>query len=138
MRTTGRTRTLRARITFRKACPRSNGTGRPIAASRRRSARSSPSCAAATRPQERRRNDRHPAAALQPRRRCRKARDARWLRSRCCAVPRVEGRRKEVQTLVETLQAERNQIAKQIGQAKAKGENASELLKKAELGKARL
>ncbi|HYT48434.1 MAG TPA: serine--tRNA ligase [Burkholderiales bacterium] len=50
----------------------------------------------------------------------------------------LEGRRKELQTLVEKLQAERNQIAKQIGQAKAQGEDASQLLKKAELGKASL
>src|SRR5713101_6203015 len=50
----------------------------------------------------------------------------------------LEGRRKQVQTLVEKIQAERNQIAKQIGQAKAKGEAASELLKKAELGKTSL
>jgi len=50
----------------------------------------------------------------------------------------LEGRRKEVQTLVEKLQAERNQIAKQIGQAKAQCEDASQLLKKAELGKASL
>ncbi len=50
----------------------------------------------------------------------------------------LEGRRKELQTLVEKLQAERNQMAKQIGQAKAQGEDASQLLKKAELGKASL
>ena len=50
----------------------------------------------------------------------------------------LEGRRKEMQTQVEKVQAERNQIAKQIGQAKAKGEDAGELLKRAEGGKARL
>ena len=50
----------------------------------------------------------------------------------------LEGRRKEVQTLVEKLQAERNQMAKQVGQAKAQGGDASQLLKKAELGKAAL
>jgi seryl-tRNA synthetase len=50
----------------------------------------------------------------------------------------LEGRRKQIQTQVEKVQAERNQIAKQIGQAKAKGEDASELMKKAESGKAML
>jgi seryl-tRNA synthetase len=50
----------------------------------------------------------------------------------------LEGRRKQVQTQVEKIQAERNQVAKQIGQAKAKGEDATELLKKAEQGKSLL
>jgi seryl-tRNA synthetase len=51
------------------------------------------------------------------------------------AFRELEGRRKEVQTFAERAQAERNQIAKQIGQAKAKGEDISELLRKAETGK---
>ncbi len=50
----------------------------------------------------------------------------------------LEGRRKEMQGQVEKAQAERNQIAKQIGQAKSKGEDAAGLLKKAEGGKARV
>jgi seryl-tRNA synthetase len=48
----------------------------------------------------------------------------------------LEGRRKEIQTQAEKIQAERNQIAKQVGQAKAKGEDAGELLRKAEQHKA--
>ena len=44
----------------------------------------------------------------------------------------LEGRRKEIQTQAEKIQAERNQIARQIGQAKGKGEDASGLLKAAE------
>jgi seryl-tRNA synthetase len=42
----------------------------------------------------------------------------------------LEGARKEVQTKAERLQAERNQVAKQIGQAKAKGEDAKEFFEK--------
>lgn len=49
----------------------------------------------------------------------------------------LEARRKDIQTQAERIQAERNQIAKQIGQAKGRGEDASELLKKAEQHKAR-
>src|SRR5262249_37147693 len=44
----------------------------------------------------------------------------------------LEARRKDIQTQAEKLQAERNQLAKQIGQAKGKGEDAAELLGKAE------
>jgi seryl-tRNA synthetase len=51
---------------------------------------------------------------------------------------RLDGARKEAQSRVEKLQAERNQIAKQIGQAKGKGEDAGELMKRAELAKAEL
>jgi seryl-tRNA synthetase len=50
----------------------------------------------------------------------------------------LEGRRKEIQTRAEKGLAERNSIAKQIGQAKSKGEDAAELMKKAENGKAAL
>jgi seryl-tRNA synthetase len=54
------------------------------------------------------------------------------------AFIRLDGARKEAQSRVEKLQAERNQIAKQIGQAKGKGEDAGELMKRAELAKAEL
>jgi seryl-tRNA synthetase len=40
----------------------------------------------------------------------------------------LEGRRKEIQTLTQELQAERNATAKKIGQAKAKGEEVSALM----------
>src|SRR5437868_4179244 len=50
----------------------------------------------------------------------------------------IEGRRKDIQTQVEKTQAERNQLAKQIGQAKSKGEDAGELMKKAEALKSSL
>jgi seryl-tRNA synthetase len=56
-------------------------------------------------------------------------------------IPRfreLEGRRKDMQTQVEKIQSERNQFAKQIGQAKSKGQDAAELLKKAEAAKASL
>lgn len=39
----------------------------------------------------------------------------------------LEARRKALQTRAETLQAQRNSSSKQIGQAKARGEDASAL-----------
>jgi seryl-tRNA synthetase len=42
----------------------------------------------------------------------------------------LESRRKEVQTQVEQAQAERNKVAKEVGQAKAKGGDVKELLEK--------
>ncbi|MDO4233073.1 MAG: serine--tRNA ligase [Lautropia sp.] len=50
------------------------------------------------------------------------------------AYENLEGRRKALQTQSETLQAQRNALSKQIGQAKAKGEDASALM--AEVGRA--
>ena len=44
----------------------------------------------------------------------------------------LESRRKAVQVETETLQASRNALAKQIGQLKAKGEDATELMKKSQ------
>lgn len=44
------------------------------------------------------------------------------------AFEALEARRKEVQLQTESLQSSRNMLSKQIGQAKAKGEDASELL----------
>ncbi|MCD6048248.1 MAG: seryl-tRNA synthetase [Gammaproteobacteria bacterium] len=44
----------------------------------------------------------------------------------------LEAKRKELQTKTESLQSERNQLAKAVGQKKAKGENADELLKTSE------
>jgi seryl-tRNA synthetase len=49
-----------------------------------------------------------------------------------------ETRRKQIQTSVEQAQASRNRIAKEIGQAKAKGLDASALLEQGETLKARL
>jgi seryl-tRNA synthetase len=54
------------------------------------------------------------------------------------AFSRLDGARKDAQARVEKLQAERNQIAKQIGQAKGKGEDAADLMRRAELAKAEL
>jgi seryl-tRNA synthetase len=42
----------------------------------------------------------------------------------------LEGDRKRIQTETQTLQANRNQLSKQVGQAKAKGEDASALIAK--------
>ena len=42
----------------------------------------------------------------------------------------LETKRKDTQTIAEQAQASRNRIAKEIGQAKAKGENAPDLLEK--------
>jgi seryl-tRNA synthetase len=50
----------------------------------------------------------------------------------------LEARRKELQTQVEQAQAERNRIAKEIGQAKAQGRDAGEPMRKAEELKATL
>ncbi|MEY4001930.1 MAG: serine--tRNA ligase [Pseudomonadota bacterium] len=44
------------------------------------------------------------------------------------AFEALEARRKEVQLQTESLQSSRNALSKQIGQAKAKGEDASELM----------
>src|SRR3954470_11852323 len=44
------------------------------------------------------------------------------------AFERAEGNRKAVQTQTQELQARRNQLSKQVGQAKAKGEDASALM----------
>ena len=51
---------------------------------------------------------------------------------------RLEGARKELQTAVEQAQASRNRIAKDIGQAKAKGQDVGPLLEQAEKLKALL
>lgn len=40
----------------------------------------------------------------------------------------LEGRRRDLQQMTQDLQSERNRLSKQIGQAKAKGEDASELM----------
>ncbi len=50
----------------------------------------------------------------------------------------LEAQRKTVQSAFENAQAEKNQIAREIGQAKSKGENADVLLAKAEEIKQRL
>jgi seryl-tRNA synthetase len=50
----------------------------------------------------------------------------------------LEGKRKEIQQSVERAQAERNRIAKEIGQAKAKKQDATELMQKGEALKATL
>ena len=50
----------------------------------------------------------------------------------------LEARRKQIQTAVEQAQASRNRIAKDIGQAKAKGQDAGALLGEAEKLKAQL
>src|ERR1051325_5224061 len=44
------------------------------------------------------------------------------------AIQTLENERKELQSEVQRLQQTRNELAKKIGQAKAKGENASELM----------
>jgi seryl-tRNA synthetase len=44
------------------------------------------------------------------------------------AFERLEARRKSVQTQTQELQANRNQLSKHVGQAKAKGEDASDLM----------
>jgi seryl-tRNA synthetase len=51
---------------------------------------------------------------------------------------RLESARKEIQTHVEQAQAARNRIAREIGQAKAKGQDATELLQQAEQSKSQL
>ncbi|MGE5638593.1 MAG: serine--tRNA ligase [Clostridia bacterium] len=48
----------------------------------------------------------------------------------------LENRRKEIQTAAEQAQASRNRIAKEIGQAKAKGQDASALLEEGNRAKA--
>jgi seryl-tRNA synthetase len=48
----------------------------------------------------------------------------------------LENRRKQLQTEVEQAQASRNRIAKEIGQAKAKGQDAKDLMAQAEQSKA--
>ena len=48
------------------------------------------------------------------------------------AFERLEANRKAVQTQTQELQAKRNQLSKQVGQAKAKGEDAAALM--AEVG----
>jgi seryl-tRNA synthetase len=50
----------------------------------------------------------------------------------------LEGRRKLIQTQVEQAQAARNRIAREIGQAKAKGQDAKELMSQGEQFKASL
>jgi seryl-tRNA synthetase len=50
----------------------------------------------------------------------------------------LEGRRKELQTSVEQAQAARNRLAKEIGQAKAKKEDAGALLAQAESNKGQI
>ncbi len=50
----------------------------------------------------------------------------------------LEAQRKTVQSAFENAQAEKNQIAREIGHAKSKGENAEALLKKADEIKGRL
>ncbi|HKX38940.1 MAG TPA: serine--tRNA ligase [Burkholderiales bacterium] len=50
----------------------------------------------------------------------------------------LEARRKEIQTFVEQAQAARNRLAKEIGQAKAKQQDAAALLAQAEQSKAEL
>jgi seryl-tRNA synthetase len=50
----------------------------------------------------------------------------------------LEGKRKEIQQSVERAQADRNRIAKEIGQAKAKKHDATELMQKGEALKATL
>jgi seryl-tRNA synthetase len=50
----------------------------------------------------------------------------------------LEARRKQLQTQVEQAQASRNRIAKEIGQAKAKGQDAKELMIQGEQSKASL
>ena len=54
------------------------------------------------------------------------------------AFQRLENARKETQTHVERAQAARNRIAKEVGQAKAKGQDASALLAEVERSKAEL
>ncbi len=54
------------------------------------------------------------------------------------AFERLESARKDMQTHVEQLQAARNRIAKEIGQAKAKGQDAAPLLAEGERSKAEL
>jgi seryl-tRNA synthetase len=50
----------------------------------------------------------------------------------------LEGQRKQLQTQVEQAQAARNRIAKEIGQAKAKGQDAKDLMAQGEKSKASL
>ncbi len=54
------------------------------------------------------------------------------------AFQSLESRRRELQVETETLQARRNALAKQIGQAKAKGEDASALMAESQAIPARL
>src|SRR5258708_24717188 len=51
---------------------------------------------------------------------------------------RLEASRKEMQTRVEQAQAAKNRIDKEIGQAKAKGQDAKALIEHAERSKAQL
>jgi seryl-tRNA synthetase len=51
---------------------------------------------------------------------------------------RLEVARKEIQTRVEQAQASRNRIAKEIGQAKGKGQDAKDLLAQAEASKSQM
>src|SRR3981081_379279 len=51
---------------------------------------------------------------------------------------RLEAARKEMQTRVEQAQASRNRIAKEIGQAKGKGQDAKDLLAQAEASKSQM
>ena len=53
---------------------------------------------------------------------------ARGFAFDAAAFEKIEGRRKSVQTRTQELQAKRNQLSKQVGQAKAKGEDASALM----------
>src|SRR5579862_391380 len=57
---------------------------------------------------------------------------ARGMTLDTAAFERMEADRKAVQTETQELQAKRNQLSKQVGQAKAKGEDASALM--AEVG----
>ncbi|MCC2676970.1 MAG: serine--tRNA ligase, partial [Ramlibacter sp.] len=52
------------------------------------------------------------------------------------AFQRLEAERKTIQTRTEELQARRNQLSKQIGQLKAKGESADAVM--AEVGQAKV
>ena len=54
------------------------------------------------------------------------------------AFQSVEQERKSVQTRAQELQAGRNQFAKRIGQAKAKGEDTATLMSEAERANAEL
>ena len=51
---------------------------------------------------------------------------------------RLEAKRREIQTSVEQAQATRNKLAKEIGQAKAKGQDAKDLIAQAEQFKTNL
>ena len=53
---------------------------------------------------------------------------ARGVTLDTAAFERLEAKRKTVQTQTQELQAKRNQLSKQVGQAKGKGEDASALM----------